>query len=140
MNLKEAKIMIAKEFIEKYLEWINDYNNQELSDFDYGRKYGWRRNTSEQTKKDLQKNMIWFQSHIFSGKYIPAWKKENGIELQMLVALHREGFLSYDYCTSWKARQLGKTDFYYINQAKAKDIYRAYKNGFFENIQKGAPQ
>lgn len=130
MEIKEAKLKIAKEFISKYHEWLNDYNNKELSDKDYGWKYGWCRNPNTEVMKDTQKSMIWFQGHIFSGKYIKAWK-EDGIDLQMLVALHRECFLSYDYCSSHKARMLGKCDFYYINQNKAKEIYKAYKNGLF---------
>lgn len=128
MTVNEAKMIIAKEFISKYAEWLNDYNNQNMTDRDYGWKYGWCR--GKPGMKDTQKSMLWFQGHIFSGKYIKAWKEE-GIDIQMLVALHREGFLSYDYCTSSQARMLGKTDFYYINQAKAKEIYKAYKDGFF---------
>ena len=130
MTVNEAKMIIAKEFISKYADWLNDYNNQNMTDRDYGWKYGWCR--GKQEMKDTPKSMIWFQGHIFSGKYIKAWKEE-GIDIQMLVALHREGFLSYDYCTSHQARMLGKTDFYYINQAKAKEIYKAYKNGFFND-------
>lgn len=125
MEIKEAKMKIAKEFIAKYLEWLSDHNNAEMSAHEYGKKYGWGR-FAEQVK-DTQKSMLWFQSHVFSGKYVRQWREE-GIEP---FELHRAGFLSYDYCSSWKARQLGKTDFFYINQNKAKEIYKAYKNGFF---------
>ena len=129
MDIIEIKLSIGKDFINKYIEWLNDHNNPEMTDRDYGWKYGWGRGASEM--KDTQKSMLWFQSHVFSGRYISDWKKEFGIELRTLVELHRDGFLSYDYCSSWKARQLGKTDFYYISQKKAKEIYKAYKNGFF---------
>lgn len=128
MNINEAKLKIAKEFITKYVEWLNDYNNHEMSDKDFGWKYGWRRSTPE--VKDTQKSMLLFQSHVFSGRYIWAWK-EAGIDRSTIYELHRIGFLSYDYCSSYNARLLGKTDFYYISQNKAKEIYRAYKNGFF---------
>lgn len=128
MMIKEIKLQIAEEFIDKYVEWLNDHNSREMTDREYGRKYGWGKSSTE--LKDTQKTMIWFHGHIFSGKYIWEWKKA-GIDLQTLVALHREGFLSYDYCSSSRARMLGKTDFYYISQNKAKEIYRAYKNGFF---------
>lgn len=129
METKEVKLIIAKDFISKYLEWLNDYNNPEMPESEYGRKYGWGKGAPEM--KDTQKTMLWFQGHIFNGRYTWGWKKEFGIELRTLVELHREGFLSYDYCTSHKARMLGKTDFYYISQNKAKEIYRSYKNGFF---------
>lgn len=128
MTTNEAKMKIAKEFITKYIEWLNDYNNPEMSDKDFGWKYGWRRSASEM--KDTQKSMLLFQSHVFSGRYIWAWK-EVGIDKETVYELRRIGFLSYDYYTSYEARMLGKTDFYYINQNKAKEIYKAYKNGFF---------
>ena len=128
MEIREAKMQIAKEFISKYTEWLNDYNNPEMLEREYGKKYGWGKDTVEM--KDTQKSMLWFQSHVFSGKYISNWKND-GIDLPTLVELHRSGFLSYDYCSSHRARMLGKTDFYYSNQAKAKEIYKAYKNGFF---------
>lgn len=125
MKINEAKLKIAGEFIAKYLEWMGDHNSAEMTDNEYGRKYGWGR--SAEPVKDTQKTMLWFQGHVFSGKYVQQWRAE-GIEP---FELHRAGFLSYDYCSSWKARQLGKTDFFYINQAKAKEIYKAYKSGFF---------
>lgn len=131
MKVQEAKMQIAKEFISKYSEWLNDYNNPEISDREYGKKYGWGKGVVEM--KDTQKSLIWFQSHVFSGRHISGWK-DAGIDLSMLVELHRSGFLSYDYCSSHHARMLGKTDFYYINQVKAKEIYKAYKKGFFNEI------
>lgn len=129
MEIREAKLQIAKDFIDQYLAWLNDYNNPEMPEREYANKYGWGKSTPEM--KDLQKSMLWFHGHIFSGRYIAGWKRDFGFELRTLVELHRAGFLSYDYCSSWKARQLGKTDFYYLSQAKAKEIYRAYKSGFF---------
>ena len=125
MSVNEAKMKIAKEFIEKYLEWLNDHNSPEMSDKDYGRKYGWGKH--KEPFNDTQKALLWFQGHVYSGKYLPKWRAE-GIDP---FELHRAGFLSYDCCTSWKARQLGKTDFFYLSQNKAKEIYKAYKNGFF---------
>ena len=125
MGIKEAKLHIAKEFIDKYIEWMNDHNNAEMSDREYGMKYGWARFTSP--VKDTQKSVIYFQSHCFNGKYRNEYLAE-GIDA---FELHRIGFLSYDYCTSYEARAKGKVDFFYINQNKAKEIYKAYKNGFF---------
>lgn len=129
ISMKEIKLRIAKEFIAKYLEWLSDYNNTELADKDYGWKYGWRRGAVD-VMKDTQKSMLWFQSHIFSGRHICGWEKE-GVDRATVYALHRDGFFSYDFCTSHHARMLGKADFYYISQSKAKEIYKAYKNGFF---------
>jgi hypothetical protein len=124
MEIKEAKLKIATEFITKYREWLSDYNNPDMSDHDFGWKYGWRR--SEKAAKDLQKSMLWFHGHIFSGKYLNQWKAD-GIDLETLKELNRQGFLSYDCCTSNRARMLGKVDFWYINQNTAKAIYKEYK-------------
>ena len=126
MDINEAKMQIAKEFIDRYQTWLQDYNN--MPEKEYGKKYGWGKNS--ESMKDTQKSMIWFQSHVFSGRYIYGWK-DAGIDQATVYALHRCGFFSYDYCTSSRARALGKTDFYYLNQSKAKEIYKAYKNGFF---------
>jgi hypothetical protein len=125
MTTNQAKLQIAKEFVNKYIEWLTDHNNQEMTDSEFGRKYGYGKYA--EPVKDTQKMMLWFHGHIFNGKYLQQWRAE-GIEP---FDLHREGFLSYDYCTSHKARVLGKTDFFYINQNKAKEIYKAYKSGFF---------
>ena len=130
MEIIEAKLKIAKEFISKYLEWLADYNDKEMTDLDYGRKYGWRRNHSIKTMKDTQKALIWFQSHIFSGRYLDGWT-DAGIDRNTVYALHRNGFFSYDSYSSYKARMLGKCDFYYLSRTKGKEIYKAYKNGFF---------
>lgn len=123
MDIKEAKMQIAKEFISKYTEWIADHNNAEMSNRDYGWKYGYYK--SAEPVKDTQKTMLWFLGHIFHGKYLYQWKAD-GIDP---FELYRAGFLSYDCCTSHKARILGKTDFFYIRQEKAKEIYKAYKTG-----------
>ena len=101
-----------------------DLNSADMTNIVSG--YDWGR--SAEPVKDTQKSMLWFHGHIFNGKYLRQWKEE-GINP---FELHRAGFLSYDYCSSWKARQLGKTNFFYINQNKAKEIYKAYKSGFFK--------
>jgi len=133
MTVNEAKMLIAKEFISKYLEWLSDLNNDEMSENEFGRKYGWGKTNQDGKiihKNDTQASMIWFQSHIFSGRYVGNWENA-GIEKGIVYELHRIGFFSYEYFTSSQARALGKTDFYYLNQNKAKEIYKAYKNGFF---------
>ena len=40
MGINEAKVQIAKEFISEYAEWMNDHNNADMTDSEYGRKYG----------------------------------------------------------------------------------------------------
>ena len=125
MTTEEARVKIEQEFINKFYEFISDANEKEINDRDFGWKYGYvlTETTKKKFSKDTQSNLMWFQSHIFCGKYLQQWK-EDGINP---IELHRIGFLSYDYCSSHKARMLRKTDFYYISQATAKEIYKAHK-------------
>ena len=125
MTIEETRVKIEQEFMNRFYEFINDVNEKEINDRDFGWKYGYVLTESMKKKfsKGTQSNLMWFQSHIFSGKYLQQWKAD-GINP---IELHRIGFLSYDYCSSHKARMLGKTDFYYISQATAKEIYKAHK-------------
>lgn len=47
-------MQIAQEFIGKYIEWLNDHNNADLTDREYGNKYGWGKFSEPQ--KDTQKH------------------------------------------------------------------------------------
>lgn len=131
MTRDEAKKAIAKEFIDKFQEWLADYNNAELAGGDYGRKYGYDRSAQTQEMKDTQTNLLWFQSNIYSGKFIGGWER-TGYSRAVIYELHQIGFLSYQYYSNWQARQTGRSDYYYINQSKAKEIYKAYKDGYFK--------
>lgn len=126
MTINEAKMAIASEFIGKYREFLVDLETLDAKE--QGRKYGYSFNIE---CKDTQKTMLSFQKYVFSGRWLPAWVKA-GFDKKMIWELHRIGFLAHDSSSNWQDRQLGHTDFYYINQAKAKEIYRAYKNGFFD--------
>ena len=125
MTTTEAIETISKDFMNRYLTWIEDHNSSDMTDYEYGRKYGWGK--GQQPIKDNQKSLIWFQGHIYSGRYLNGWS-EIGIDRNTIYQLHKEGFLSYDYYSSYKARMTGKTDFYYLNQIKVKEIYKLYKS------------
>lgn len=122
MATQETKERICNEFMSKYREWLNDAAH--MDEYDYSRKYGYKKPEAEY--KDNLKEVTLFQKYFFAGRYLPAWEKA-GYDRADIYALHREGFLSYDYDSSWKARQLKKTDFYYISQKTAKEIYKAYR-------------
>lgn len=121
MTTNEAKEKICAEFIDKFHEWISDY--ADMPDAEYGRKYGWQKNPEIPAKNDM-KSLMRFQKYIFSGMWLPAWEKA-GYERNVIWDLHREGFLSYQMYSNWTARHTGRTDFYYISQKTAKDIYKA---------------
>lgn len=128
MTTTEAIKKIEQEFINKFYEFINDVNTMEERNRDFSMKYGYYLNDAMKSKhgKDTQSNMLWFQSHIFSGKWLPEWIKA-GFEKEIIWELSRIGFLSYNYYCNWNARVTGHTDFYYINQATAREIYKLNK-------------
>ena len=131
MDTKEARVAIATEFMNGFYEFLADvkaYNNGGFDPHDFGMKYGYRltENGRKEHSKDTQKNMLWYHSHIFSGRHTNGWVKA-GYTAEVIWKLWHEGFLSHDDCWSYKARIAGKTDFYYINQNTAKQIYKAHK-------------
>ena len=124
MTTNESKEMICKEFMDKYREWLSDY--ADLNDHDYGWKYGWQKNPNIQHKDNL-KAVTYFQKYIFSGRWLPDWVKV-GYDKSAIWELHNEGFLSYSYWSNWQARATGHTDFYYLSQKSAREIWKANKN------------
>ena len=123
MTINEAKERISEEFMSKYREWLKDY--AEMTERDYGKKYGWQKNPEIEAKDNL-KSVIRFQKYIFSGRWLPEWEKA-GYDRETIWQLSREKFLSNQEYSNWNARMTGRTSFYYISQAKAKEIYKAYK-------------
>lgn len=123
MTTTEARAKISEEFMSRYFEWLKDY--EEMADMDYGRKYGWQRNP-EIEAKDNMKSLIRFQKYMFSGRWLQEWEKA-GYDRKTIWDLNREGFLSYQMYSNWNARASGRTDFYYISQKTAKEIYKGSK-------------
>lgn len=131
MTVNEAKEMIAKEFIDKYYEFLNDVNTMDVTDTSRGGfawKYGFigGENFKKLHGKDTQKNLLWFQANVKSGRWLYNWEKV-GYDRKTIWALYHEGFLSCQYYTNSMARATGQTEFYYINQANAKVIYKENK-------------
>jgi HSP90 family molecular chaperone len=129
-NVEEAKAQISKEFIDKFYEFLEDVKTMDVIHVgEFGKKYGiLLRDEAARVKhsKDTQTNLLWFQSNIFSGRWSQAWEKV-GYDRQVIYELHKAGFLSLQEYYSSMARASGRTCFYYINQANAKLIYKAYK-------------
>lgn len=130
-DTKEARAAIATEFMNGFYEFLADvkaYGNGSFDPHDFGMKYGYRltENGIKEHSKDTQKNMLWYHANIFSGRHTWGWEKA-GYSSEVIWKLWREGFLSHDACWSYKARINGKTDFYYINQVTAKQIYKDNK-------------
>ena len=131
-EITAARGKITAEFIDRYYEFLNDVPNGNTRDF--GWKYGIML-TDEGIKnhtKDTMKNFLWYQQKIFAGRWLPKWI-EAGYTKQVIWALHNEGFLSYQMYSNHMARASGRTDWYYISQRIAKEIYKEHK-------QKGAEQ
>ena len=124
MTIEEAKYRIKQEFIEKFNQWLTDYT--EMPDREYERKYGYSK--GKVTPNDNLMWLVWFQGHIFAGRWLPEWEKV-GFTRQLIYQLHLEGFLSYQEYSNWTARMTGETSFYFINQKVAKQIYKEWKKG-----------
>ncbi len=115
MTVTETKMMIKAEFIKTYYEWLKDL--KEMSDKDYGFKYGWAK--SQKEFKDNQQTMLTFTKYIFNAFRTDKQWEEAGYEKQIIWQLTREGFLS-ETSRKWKT-------FRYISQATAKQIYKEMK-------------
>lgn len=120
MTVAEAKEKITAEFIGKFYKWLHDLN--ELSEKEYWDEgYNIR---PLKAMKDNQKSLIYFQSSIFSGRWITKWK-QLGYDNDILLKLEAEGFLSHQHY--WNRYKHPDTDFFYISQQTAKEIYKANK-------------
>ena len=124
MTAAEAKERICREFLDTYREWFSD--RLDLTDMEYGRKYGWQKSERLMSLKDNLQAVTFFQQYIFTGRWLPAWEKA-GYDRRVIWELSNEGFLSYKYYSNWQARHTGRTDFYYLSQKTAKEIYKAAK-------------
>ena len=130
-DINEAKAMIEKEFIDRFYEFIQDVKTMDTltAGAEFSKKYGlFGRDESFKINhsKDTQKNLLWFQANIFSGRWETNWKKA-GYDPRTIWLLHRDGFLSLQEYSNGMARATGRTSFYYISQATAKQIYKQYK-------------
>ena len=129
MTIEEARKKIEQEFIDRYYEFLEDMKNTKEEDKEFGRKYGFYFVDAERIKKyrkDNQTTLMYFQREVFCGRWSQKWNAE-GIDNRTLWALKESGFLSYKYYCNRNARATGCQEFYYINQATAKEIYKAYK-------------
>ena len=121
-----AKEKISKEFLDRFDEFLQDVPNG--GTWDFGKKYGFTLTEKgiQDHSKDTIKNLMWFQSRVFSGRYIPDWEKA-GYNRYVIWDLANQGFLSLQEYSNWNARATGRTSFYYINQKVAKEIYKRRK-------------
>ena len=130
--IAETKSKICDEFIGRFHEFISDVTNLisgEMTEFNFGKKYGFTFRTPEIAKKHIKENLTniaFFQKNVFCGKYTKGWEN-SGYNIRVVWKLKDEGFLSYDYNYSSRARADGKTDFFYISQETAKKIFKEYK-------------
>lgn len=130
MTKQEAREKISAEFISRYDEFRSDAKASGTEWNVFGKKYGIYFSSQEvanSRSKDTLKNLNWFQQNIFNGHWIQDWEKA-GFDRRVIYQLHQDGFLSYNYWSNWHARATGHTDFYYISQKVAKEIYNEHKS------------
>lgn len=127
-ELDAAKEAIAKEFIDSYYEFLEEVRSGKSQTIEFGRKYGFTL-TDEGVKdrsKDSAKTLVWFQSRVFSGRWLQDWEAV-GYSRYLIWELYKQGFLSNKEYYNWNARATGRTSFYYVSQKVAKEIYKASK-------------
>ena len=122
MTTAEAREAIKKEFMDGFYEWLKD--EAEMPEEEYGRKYGWGKGA--ELHKDNFDSVKVYMEYIFAGRYLPGWERA-GYSKEIIWELHHDGFLSYKWYQSYQARIRGKSDFYYINQKVARQIYKELK-------------
>lgn len=122
MTTTEAREAIKKEFMDGFYEWLKD--EAEMPDDEYGRKYGWGKGTTKH--KDNFDGVKVYMEYVFAGRYLPGWERA-GYSREVIYELHREGFLSYKWYQSYQARIRGKSDWYFISQKVARQIYKDSK-------------
>ena len=122
MTLSEAKEKISRELMNGFVEWIRDWDV--LSDYDFGRKYYYGKRKVK--PKFNFESLKGYMNDEFNGMWLPHWVKE-GYPREIIYQLHREAWLSYQEYSNWRARNTGHTDFYYISQRTAKEIWKEYK-------------
>ena len=124
MTTMEAKERIGQELLDSFREWLRDYD--EMPDFEFGQKYGWGKGQNK--PKENFEGLKRFMDLIFGGRWLPHWVKE-GYPREVIIDLNREKWLSYQEYSNWRARATGKTDWYYIPQRTAREIWKKDKEG-----------
>lgn len=120
-QISKAKEIIKKNFIDCYYEWMKD--RTELNDHDYGMKYGWQKSDKLMNLKDNLTAVTFYQKYINSFYWDSnQWEKKFGIDRKIIWQLTIEKWLSEQMF--WKH---GKSTVYYINQQRAKEIWKEAK-------------
>lgn len=117
INTEEAKEIISADFMSKFYEWLKDL--VDLSDVEFSKKYGWRRNENTKKHKDNLTAVKTFQKYFYPCRTTKAFNVM-GINDQTVWALARESWLSRIELSHESTR-------YYINQNRAKEIWNGAK-------------
>ena len=122
MTTMEAKEMISLELMDSFREWLRDWD--EMSDYDFMRKYTYGKGQNK--PRCNFEGLKHFMDYEFGGRWLPGWIKE-GYPREVIWDLHREAWLSYQQYSNWNARHTGRTDWYYIPQRTAREIWKKWK-------------
>lgn len=122
MTTIEAKEKISRELMDSFNEWLKDWD--EMTDYDFMRKYTYGKG-KEKPKYNFEALKV-FMDYEFGGRYLPGWVKE-GYPREVIIQLRNEKWLSYQEYSNWHARATGRTDWFFISQRTAKEIWKQYK-------------
>lgn len=116
MTNEEAKVIIKDYVMNKYSTWMQDMTD--LTDKEFGYKYGWSKPKSFPNYKDSIKAVTDFQKYFFDGATAEGWEKI-GVDRQTVWSLKREGWLS-----EWQSWKSNSKTVYFLTQQRMKEIWR----------------
>lgn len=117
-----ARQTITTTFLHRFDQWLKD--EQDMPDREYAKKYGIYKSTEKH--RDNLKAVGYFQKNIWSGHWLQTWESQ-GLEKDALYDLLNEGFISRTLYSNYMARTSGREEFFYLNQKKAKQIWKEHR-------------
>lgn len=119
MTKEEARAALQNDFMSRYTQWLEDYNNTGMSDKEYGHKYGWSRSPRIPVMKDGIKAVVDFQKYMEHARTADQISRDTGVNRENVWALRHDGWLSAGDSNRNRAT------YYWVNQKTAKEIWRA---------------
>lgn len=121
MTKEEARAALQKDFMSRYTQWLEDYNNTGMDEKEYGHKYGWSRSPVIPVMKDSIKAVVSFQKYMEHPRTADQISRDTGVNRENVWALRRDGWLSAEDSNRNRAT------YYWVNQKTAKEIWKAAK-------------
>lgn len=117
MTKEEARAALQNDFMSRYTQWLEDYNNTGMSENEYGHKYGWSRSPVIPVMKDSIKAVVSFQKYMEHPRTADQISRDTGVNRENVWALRHDGWLS-------EGESRYRVTCYWVNQKTAKEIWK----------------